>query len=218
VNQRHLGGKASEISHRVIGWGRNNFQRYPWRSTDNHWLALVAEIMLQRTRAAAVIPVWNYWEQSFSTPQVLMASPHQSIRESFKSLGLGWRVDFLIKLAEKLGAREIPENKADLMKLPGVGDYVSSAYLSLHAEVRESIVDSNVVRWISRLTGIKVDGETRRSKWIRELADEMTPVTGYREYNYGVLDLTMTVCKARPLCARCPVAEYCASRQQFYDV
>lgn len=217
MNHSHLSGKASEISDHVIRWGLNNFQRYPWRSTDNHWLALVAEIMLQRTRAAAVVPVWNDWEQSFPTPQAILDSPRRSIRVSFQSLGLGWRVDFLIKLAEKLKVTEIPENKADLMKLPGVGDYVSSAYLSLHARVREPIVDSNVVRWISRMTGISTDSETRRSKWIRELADEMTPIKRYREYNYGVLDLTMTVCKTRPLCVRCPVADYCVSRPQFYD-
>jgi A/G-specific adenine glycosylase len=219
VNHRYVSDNADEISSLVTEWGRNNFQQYAWRSTKNRWLALVAEIMLQRTRAAAVTPVWDYWERVFPTPGDLLDSSHRAIEESFKSLGLVWRVEFLRKLAAEIkSANDIPANKADLMELSGIGDYISSAYLSLHGGVREPIVDSNVVRWLTRMIGVEADSETRRAKWIKELANELTPIDEYRDYSYGVLDLTMTICKGRPECAICPVAEFCASRIRLSGV
>jgi A/G-specific adenine glycosylase len=31
----------------IMKWGQANYAIFPWRQTDNHWHALVAEIMLQ---------------------------------------------------------------------------------------------------------------------------------------------------------------------------
>jgi A/G-specific adenine glycosylase len=103
----------------------------------------------------------------------------------------------------------------DLVDLPGVGPYVASAVISLHIGNRAVIVDSNVVRVLSRITGAKYNAETRRQKWLLDLADYLTPKYP-REYNYALLDLGIQVCSPRiPACDRCPLVEMCRTAVQF---
>ncbi len=48
-------------------------------------------------------------------------------------------------------------------------------------------------------------GETRRKKWLIELAD-LTPEYNVKDFNYAALDLTMTVCvPGTPHCDECPI-------------
>lgn len=72
------------------------------------------------------------------------------------------------------------------------------------------IIDANVVRWLCRIVGAKRDGETRRKKWLFDLADRITPNRNWKEYNYSVLDFTMQICVAQPKCDNCPIGpKYC---------
>ena len=111
----------------------------------------------------------------------------------------------------KLGG-EPPVDMGSLLALPGVGPYAASAFLSLHRNRRAFLMDANVVRWLCRMVGVAWDGETRRKEWINVLADRLTPARCFRDYNYAVLDFTMTVCARRPRCGECPVKRYCPSR------
>jgi adenine-specific DNA glycosylase len=52
-----LRANARAVARAVLKWGRANYQDYPWRAEKDHWLALVAEVMLSRTRTASVLPV-----------------------------------------------------------------------------------------------------------------------------------------------------------------
>jgi len=87
--------------------------------------------------------------------------------------------------------------------------YAASSFLSLHAGVRASIVDSNVVRLYGRIFGLSTDAETRRKKWFLEIAEQLTPDTEFRDFNYALLDLTRKICKKVPLCQDCPINKYC---------
>ncbi len=43
--------KRSAIARDLTRWGRRNAREYPWREELPLWQALIAEVMLQRTRA-----------------------------------------------------------------------------------------------------------------------------------------------------------------------
>ena len=210
MNRAAVRVNARRISRAVTRWGRSNFADYPWRHTENGWLALVAELMLQRTRAASVAPVWQEFADKYPTPEDCASAPPGEPEELIERLGLAWRAPLLRSLAQVLSEPGAPpDGHAALQGLPGVGDYAAAAYRSLHAGRRAVIVDANVVRWICRMTGDDWDGETRRKRWLRELSAELTPRTTFRDYNYGVLDLTMTVCGRNPKCKECPVVTMC---------
>ena len=98
----------------------------------------------------------------------------------------------------------------ELCSLPGVGMYTAAAWLSLHCGQRATIIDANVSRWLSRMTGLPYHRDPRHIRWIQELADELTPKQVFRDYNYAVLDFTMKVCKSRkPSCDACPLRNDC---------
>jgi A/G-specific adenine glycosylase len=126
-------------------------------------------------------------------------------------LGLRWRAPLIKQLATKLTHDESLYNSVE--DLPAVGPYVSAAFRSFYLRERSVLVDSNIVRWLARLIGQSYDNETRRKKWVIELADVLTPENEHRDYNYAVLDFTMTICGIKPKCDVCPVAQFCAYHQ-----
>lgn len=169
--------------------------------------------MLQRTRARQVQVVFEEFARRFPSAKRLALASTYELEDLFRPLGLAWRVQNLVALCGQLAKMDgrVPTGITELGQLPGVGPYTAAAYLSLHAGVREPIVDSNVVRVLSRLSGQPYGPETRRAPWLLALADDLTPAVKHREYGYAVLDLGIGVCKpARPACDECPLVDLCA--------
>jgi A/G-specific adenine glycosylase len=185
---------------------------YPWRAERSPWMSLAAEVLLQRTRAAQVAPVFNQFARRYPTPDALAKETSKGLLSVIGSLGLHWRAPLLIRTSEIVAERGVPpESYGELVELPGVGPYAAAAFLSLHRGVRVPILDANVVRWLGRVFGFKTDPETRRKPWVLELADQLTPKRAFRDFNYAVLDLSMTVCVTKPRCHACPLArQLCA--------
>jgi len=190
----------------IIEWGRTNSSYFPWRETHNKWHALIAEIMLQRTNAEQVMPVYKEFIGKYKEPEDLLKSNGERL---FRKLGLHWREKQIIELAKCLAGKEIPESKDSLLKLPGIGNYIASAYRSLHLGIRDVIIDSNIVRVTGRYFGFKTDAETRRKKWFKELAEGLTPARNFREYNYALLDFSRAICKPKPKCELCILSDKC---------
>ncbi len=191
----------------LIEWSKFNYDAFPWRSTHNKWHALVAEIMLQRTNAEQVIPVYESFVESYPSPKEFLFERNTNI---FHTLGLHWREEILHSLAREIfNLGYIPEDKAALKQLPGVGDYIAAAFRSFHINIRDVIIDSNVVRLYGRFFGFETDPETRRKKWFKELADEVTPDTNYKEFNYAILDFTRKICKPKPQHKECLLRNLC---------
>lgn len=202
----------SEIQYlqkKLLGWGRKNYREFPWRNLSNQWHALVVEIMLQRTKADQVEPVFREFVKQFPKPEDYLANPVNV----FNHLGLPERNILLKALAQRIVDGSIPENREQLLTLPGVGDYIASAFRSFHIGITDTIIDSNVVRLYSRFFGFASDGETRRKKWFIHLAEKLTPVKRHRDYNYALLDFTRDICSRKPKCNICPLQEKCIYAQ-----
>ena len=193
----------------LINWGKKNYSNFPWRASKNRFHALIVEVMLQRTKAEQVVPVYNAFTIRYPKP-VYISSDKSQLLSLLKPLGLFWRNKKIFYLINELSKREkIPIKFNELVKLPGVGQYAASAFLSLHLSFRATIIDSNVVRLWTRVFKIKKTGETRRKKDFLLLVDKITPQEKFREFNYAVLDLTRTICKPKPLCNKCPLKANC---------
>lgn len=203
--------QVSIIQKALMEWGHNNYAVFPWRSTRNPFHALVAEIMLQRTKAEQVVPVYNLFTSRYSTPHEASSEEPLRILKLLEPLGLNWRNKKILELIRELDQKggKIPTAFKDLIKLPGVGPYAASAYLSFHLETRAPIIDSNAVRLWSRIFGIKKDGEMRRKKQFLILVEKITPRKKFQAFNYAVLDHTRLICKPKPICGDCPLNPFC---------
>lgn len=205
-------GAIPSIRRRLIRWGRKNYQDYSWRSETDPWLMLVAEVLLQRTKAEQAERAFDNFRTAYPTAQSLVLAGEAAAAQVTMSLGLHWRGPLLYRLAEQVTAMggQPPESMDALLKLPGVGPYASAAWLSLHRGKRAVLIDNNVARWLSRMTGESYNAETRRKRWLLVLADRLTPRRLFRVYNYAVLDFTRLICKPwAPRCDACPLKLLC---------
>lgn len=200
-------GTVREIRRRIVRWGKENYRDFPWRSPADPFFGLIAEVMLQRTQAQNVVPVYERFVARYPTALDLAGADAEELKALWWPLGLLWRVPLVRALGVRLAADgRIPDTLDGLLKLPGVGPYAAAAYHSFHGRGRGVLIDSNVVRWLARLTGRPFDAETRRRRWVRDLAERVTPRRSVRAFNFALLDFTMTICiPARPRCEVCPL-------------
>ena len=206
-------GQIRRLRRRLLRWGRVNYQNYPWRLESDAWLTFAAEIFLQRTRARQVERVYGRFSKRYTTPTALLDANVSELSQVMRPLGLAFRIELIQEIARLLVERggRLPESLDELTRFNGVGMYTASAWLSLHRGKRAVIIDSNVARWLSRMTGNSYNRDPRHVSWIKDLAEEMTPSRVFKEYNYAVLDFTMLVCTPRkPSCEMCPIRDDCS--------
>lgn len=202
---------VARIRRQLLRWSKTNSAAFPWRDETDPWLSLAAEILLQRTRATQVEPVYRDFRAKYPTAASLVTAGPGAAREFTARLGLHWRGDLLYRAAQAVSDGGAPPESIDeLRRIPGVGPYTAAAWLSLHRGKRAVIVDANVSRWLGRMTGLPYERDPRHVRWVNELADGLTPKRAFRTYNYAVLDFTMKVCTPRaPRCHECPLRRDC---------
>lgn len=201
----------SAVRSRVLRGGRRNFIDYPWRHDRDPWLTLIAELLLQRTRAAQVLPAYESFRRRYPTARHLLRAGKRGVLALTEHVGLHARGRTLLALARTFERGGPPSDCHDLRRVTGVGAYTAAAWFSLHRGKRVSIVDSNVFRWLGRMLDRPYQRDPRGVRWVNDLAEALTPHRVFRDYNYAVLDFTMTICTPRnPACDRCPLLSLCA--------
>jgi len=206
--------KIQKIREHLLSWFRRNRRDYPWRRTRDPYRILIAEIMLQRTKADQVRKVYEEFIEKFPDPASLNQADPEIIRSYFLKLGLIWRSDLVSKLAEELVKRfdgKIPSSRDQLLSLPSIGDYMADAVLSFAYGKDVAVVDSNVCRVIRRVFGIEPHGEARRDRRFRTLAQRLIPPGKSREFNWAMIDLASLICTPKkPKCWSCPLNPICS--------
>ncbi len=103
-----------------------------------------------------------------------------------------------------------PASRKELTSLPGVGEYVAGAVLSIAYGRNEWLVDSNIVRIFKRYFGVNTSKEGRRDKHIIEIAKIYASGIDPGRATMGILDITALICRpGKPLCVNCPLIAGC---------
>ena len=203
----------------LLKWYEKNGRDYVWRRQTDPYEILMAEIMLQRTKADQVEPVYLDFIKRFSDVEKLNQATEQEGEEYFSRLGLLWRSRLVKRLACELADRfggMIPDSRDVLLSLPAVGEYMADAVLSFAYGKDVAVVDVNVCRVIARVFGIKSRGEARRDIKFRKVANEILPIGRAKEFNWAIIDFAALVCTPRnPKCDNCPINEFCFYYQQL---
>jgi len=201
------------FSKNLLKWWKNNKREFPWRKTHNSYEILVSEILLHRTRANQVIPVYIDFLERFPTIAALSEANIEDVKKILYPLGLSWRTELLHKMALEIMKKyegKIPSKTKELEALPGVGHYIAAAVRCFCHGYPEVLLDTNTVRIIGRFFGIKKTDGSRRSRQFRELYEPLIDQKCPREFNYAMIDLGALVCKPKnPICSICPLSKKC---------
>ena len=214
---------ADALTGPVLQWYAANARDLPWRAPGvSPWGVLVSEVMLQQTPVARVLPVWQAWLERWPTPADLAAdSPGEAVR-AWGRLGYPRRALRLHQAACAVVDRhggELPSTHAELLALPGVGEYTAAAVASFAFRQRHVVLDTNVRRVLARsLAGQQLPPPaiTRRE---RERAAALLPQDPEvaATWAVAVMELGALVCTAAsPRCPSCPVTSRCAWREAGY--
>lgn len=201
----------------VLEWYAVAQRDLPWRRAEaSPWSVLVSELMLQQTPVARVLPVHEAWLERWPTPADLAAEPTGEAVRMWGRLGYPRRALRLHAAAVAIVADhggEVPSDHADLLALPGVGEYTAAAVASFAFGQRHAVLDTNVRRVLARAaTGVALPGPSL-TRAERDLATSLLPDedTVAATWAVAVMELGALVCTATsPACAACPLREQCA--------
>src|SRR5579885_408878 len=199
-------------------WDARYRRVFPWRTTNNPFHIMMAELMLRRTQARQVVHVYERFVAKYPDAQALALASEEEVAQVLFSLGLAWRVPAFQQIARLLVEKyqgQVPASYDALIALPGVGDYVASAVCCFAYGQARSIIDTNTVRIAGRLFGLQTHAESRRRKPIRTLLQELLDRQSPKSYNYALLDLAAQICTpSSPDCQTCPLLSYCVTGQE----
>ncbi|PYC87880.1 adenine glycosylase [Streptomyces tateyamensis] len=201
----------------VLDWYREHARDLPWRTEQaTPWAVMVSEFMLQQTPVKRVLPVWALWLERWPTPAALAAEPAGEAVRAWGRLGYPRRALRLHAAASAIVERHgglVPEDHAQLLALPGVGEYTAAAVASFAFKQRHAVLDTNVRRVLARAVGGVEYPANATTAAERKLAAELLPQAPEvaAEWAVGVMELGALVCTARsPECGGCPLFEQCA--------
>lgn len=205
----------------LLDWYAANQRDFPWRKTNNPFEILLAEKLLQQTKARdIVVSIYTNLLAKYPTAQALMNATAEELREIIQPLGLAYRASEIRQMAAEiveLYGGEVPSNLKELLNLTGVGDYCARAVLSFAYNQDVPIVDTNIARFLHRLCGIKEPLPTNpaRKKYLRSLATQLLPENRARDFNLAMLDVCAAVCTSQnPKCYVCPLQKFCVYAQE----
>lgn len=200
-----------------------NGRRFPWRrKRTSAFHLLVAEILLKQTKATDVVAVWLSITRRYPTSSALAQARGPSLLRFLKPLGLQRQrfvaLTSMARAIDEAFSGKVPKEIDNLLALPYVGLYSACAVACFFYGTRVPIVDANVLRVLSRLTGDDYGRDLRRNHDVWSLAWAILPRECFAAHNYGLLDFSALLCTARsPECPRCPLRQRCVYGQSRID-
>lgn len=170
--------------------------------------------MLQQTQVNTVLPYYRDFLDRFPTLPQLAAAPLQEVLKTWEGLGYYSRARNLWQAArlvrDDLHGR-IPENYPGFRQLPGVGDYIAAAVLSIGCGQPFPVVDGNVLRVVCRWRGIGSDIRLAATKkQVHAFLSGIIPAKAPGRFNEALMELGALVCTPKnPLCLKCPLRQGC---------
>ncbi len=195
-------------------WYLDNRRDLPWRQTQDPYAIWVSEVMLQQTQVKTVLPFYQRFLETFPTVQLLADATLHAVLKAWEGLGYYSRARNLHRAAGIVASQmhgHLPRDWDPMKRLPGVGDYIAAAVLSIAFGRPHAVVDGNVKRVLSRLFLIDTPAnQAVGHKVYQATAQRLLSHKSPGDHNQAVMELGALVCTPRqPACDSCPLSRFC---------
>lgn len=205
------------VRERLLTWFDRHARPLPWRSERPRrpYAVLVAEALLQQTRAERAADAFERFLQRFPDVATLAAASSDEVLERWQGLGYYQRALRLQRAARALVAHHdglVPDDLEALRALPGVGRYTSHAVAAQAFGHALIAVDANVRRVGARLLGLRQAATPTIEAGLHELLLAPQSSDGDRRGDVAeaLIELGALVCTPRaPACGACPLRSAC---------
>jgi A/G-specific adenine glycosylase len=198
----------------LLAWYDKNQRDLPWRRTRDPYKIWVSEVMLQQTQVKTVVPYYLRFIETFPTLKHLARAAQQEVLKIWEGLGYYSRARNLHRAAGIVVAQfneKVPNNWESIRKLPGIGEYIAAAVLSIADNQPYAVVDGNVKRVMARL--LKIEAPVNHSssdKTFKSAAARLLDTESPGKFNQAVMELGALICKpVSPYCGKCPLHIHC---------
>jgi len=179
----------------------------------NPYTLLVAVALSAQATDVGVNKATKRLFEQVQTPEAMIALGEAGLKEHIKTIGLfNTKAKNVIALSEQLIARhggEVPEDRAALEALPGVGRKTANVVLNVAFGHDTIAVDTHIFR-VSNRTGL-APGKTVEK--VEAKLEAVTPPLFRSHAHHWLILHGRYVCKARkPECWRCVEIDLCAFR------
>jgi len=197
----------------ILHWWSTEKREFPWRETSDPYKVLIAEVLLHRTRAEQVIPLYDMVLSRFPDVFALSRSTPDELSQMLWTGGLHWRWKLLHAMSKEIVTRfggEIPSSFTELTSLPGIGQYIASAVRCFAFGYPDVLLDTNSVRLVGRVCKLAVTDSSRRSLLYRSILQVWLDRQHPQEFNFALIDLSATICTPKaPRHEECCLRAYC---------
>lgn len=206
-------GKIKYFQKKILKWYSSSGRDFYWRKHRlTNYEYVIAEVLLQRTKAETVAKFYPLFITRFPSWTSLSIAPLGEIEEFLKPVGLyTQRAKRLQSLASEMVKRKgkLPKDRKELESIPFMGQYIANAVELVIFHQPSPLMDVNMSRVLERFFGERKLADIRYDPYLQELAYQVVAHSKSKQVNWSILDFAALVCKPKPLCEICPISSEC---------
>jgi A/G-specific adenine glycosylase len=193
----------------LVSWFEEHQRPLPWRVSYDPFHVWVSEVMLQQTQVETALPYYERFIREFPNVEALAAAPAERVLTLWAGLGYYRRAKNLMAAARVVVEKHdshVPSDYDALLELPGIGQYMAGAILSIAFNKPYPVVDGNVRRVLSRIHGWVEENPKALWDAAAKIVQEAEP----RLVNQALMELGAKICSFKsPRCLICPIQASC---------
>ena len=205
---------AMKFTEQLLLWYSINKRDLPWRQTKDPYLIWLSEIIMQQTRIEQGTPYYERFIEAYPNIRDLASADEQEVLKLWQGLGYYSRARNLHATARAVmnyHGGKFPATYSEIRSLKGIGDYTAAAIGSICFNLPYPVMDGNVLRFISRLSGIaeSIDLPATKKK-ILEIATKQIDHRNPGDFNQAMMEFGAMVCTpSNPDCLNCLFGKKC---------
>jgi A/G-specific adenine glycosylase len=210
--------QVADLRAALLAWYDDHRRVLAWRPDrgaprPDAYRVWLSEVMLQQTTTPHATPYFEAFTRRWPTVSDLAAADDADVMAAWAGLGYYARARNLLACARAVADEHggvFPDTEAGLLALPGVGAYTAAAVAAIAFDRPANVVDGNVERVMARLFAVETPLPAAKPE-LRRLAGSLVADERPGDWAQALMDLGATICRpGRPICARCPLTEWCA--------